>query len=79
MDEGRAMLAAQPEVLFTYPTLTGDYYKIRWPSLHDGVRRLTRFSPRDDHGKFVSVTIHHLRPDLQAAGVIRLGPDGCFL
>jgi len=33
MDEGRAMLTEQPEVLFTYPSLMGDYNKIRWPSL----------------------------------------------
>ena len=39
MDEGRAMLAAQPEVLFTYPSVMGDYNKIRWPSLQDGVGR----------------------------------------
>ena len=75
MDEGRSMLAAQPEVLFTYPTPTGDYDKIGRPSLQDGVGRLTRFSPRDNHGKVVSVTIQHRR----AAGVTRLGPDGCFL
>ena len=37
MDEGRAMLAAQPEVLFTYPTPTGHYNKIGRPSLHDRV------------------------------------------
>ena len=79
--EGRAMLAAQPEVLFTYPTPTGDYNKIRWPSLHDRVGRLTRLSPRDNHGKVVSVSvaIQRLRPDRRAAGVTRLGPDGCFL
>ena len=57
------MLAAQPEVLFTYPTPTGDYDKIGRPSLQDGVGRLTRFSPRDDHGKVVSVEIQRLRPD----------------
>jgi len=49
MNEGLAMLAAQPEVLFTHPSLMGgDYDKIRQPSLQDGVRRLTCFSPRDD-------------------------------
>jgi len=79
MDEGLAMLAAQPEVLFTYPTPTGDYKKIRRPSLHDGVRRLTRVSPRDEHGKVASVAIQRLRPDHLAAGISRLGPDGCFL
>jgi len=36
------MLAAQLEVLFTYPTPTGDYDKIGRPSLHDRVGRLTR-------------------------------------
>ena len=35
------MLAAQPEVLFTYPTPTGDYDKIGRPSLQDGVGRLS--------------------------------------
>ena len=45
------MLAAQPEVLFTYPSQAGDYDKIGQPSLQDGVRRLTRCSPRDNHGK----------------------------
>ena len=79
MDEGLAMLAAQPEVLFTYPTPMGDYDKIGRPSLHDGVGCLTRFSPRDEHGKVASVCIQRLRPDGQAAGVTRLGPDGCFL
>jgi len=54
MDEGRAMLAAHPQVLFTYPNPTGDYDKIGWPSLHDGVGCLTRFSPRDDHDKVAS-------------------------
>jgi len=73
------MLAAQPEVLYTYPTPTGDYDKIEWPSLHDRVGHLTRFSPRDDHGKVMSVAIQRLRPDRRAAGVTRLGPDGCFL
>ena len=77
--EGRAMLAAQPEVLFTYPTPTGDYDKIGRPSLHDKVRRFTRFFPRDDHDKVVSVTIQRLQLDRRAAGVTRLGPDGCFL
>jgi len=73
------MLAAQPEVLFTYPTPTGDYDKIGRPSLQDGVGRLTCFSPRDDHGKVASVAIQRLRLDRRAAGVTRLGPDGCFL
>ena len=79
MDKELSMLATQPEVLFTYPTPTGDYDKIGRPSLQDGVRRLTRFSPREDHGKVVSVVIQRLWPDLQAAGVTRLGPDGCSL
>ena len=57
MDKEQAMLAAHLEVFFTYPTQTGDYDKIRRPSLQDRVRRLTRFSPRDDHGKVVSVAI----------------------
>ena len=73
------MLAAQLEVLFTYPTPTGDYDKMGWPSLEDGVGRLTRFSPRDDHDKVASVVIQRPRPDRRAAGVTRLGPDGCFL
>jgi len=73
------MLDAQPEVLFTYPTLTGDYDKIGRPSLQDGVGRLTRFSPRDNHDKVVSVAIQRLRLDRRAAGITRLGPDGCFL
>ena len=63
MDEGRAMLAAQPEVLFTHPTLMGDYDKIGCPSLHDGVGYLTCFSPRDDHDKVMSVAIQRLRQD----------------
>ena len=79
MDEGRVILAAQLEVLFTHHTPTGDYNKIGWPSLHDGVGRLTRFSPWDDHGKVVFVTIQRLRLDRRASGVTRLGPDGCFL
>ena len=33
MDEGRAMLTEQPEVLFTYPSPMGDYDKIGRPSL----------------------------------------------
>jgi len=28
MDEGQAMLTKQPEVLFTYPSLMGDYDKM---------------------------------------------------
>ena len=82
MDKGQTMLAAQLEVLFTYPTPTGDYNKIRRPSLQDGVRRLTRFSPRDDHVQLpssTSVAIQHPRQDRRASGVTRLGPDGCFL
>ena len=83
MDEGLAMLAAQPEVLFTYPSLMGgDYDKIRQPSLQDGVRRLTCFSPRDDHAHLVSntsVAIQYPRPDRRASGVTKLGPDKCFL
>ena len=73
MDEGLTILAAQPEVLFTYPTPTGNYDKIGRPSLQDRVGRLTRFSPRDDHGKVVSVTIQRPRPDHRAAGVTK-GP-----
>jgi len=79
MDEGRALLAAQLEVLFTHPTPTGDYDKIGRPSLQGGVGCLARFSPRDDHGKVVSVSIQRPRPDHRAAGVTRLGRDGCFL
>jgi len=66
MDEGQAMLAAQPEVLFTYPSLMGDYDKIRQPSLQDGVRRLTSFCPRDNHVQLpsnTSVAIQLPRPD----------------
>jgi len=33
MDEVRAMIAAQPQVLFTYPNPMGDYDKIGRPSL----------------------------------------------
>ena len=79
MDEGRSMLDAQPEVLFTYPTPTGDYNKIRRRSLHDEVGRLSCFCPRDDHDKVASVTIQRLQLDHRVAGVTRLGPDGCFL
>jgi len=79
MDEGRAMLAAQPEVLFTCPTTTGDYDKIGRPSLQDGVGRLARFSPRDNHGKVASVSIQRPRPDRQAVDLTRLDRDGCFL
>jgi len=81
MHEGLAMLTAQPEVHFTYSTLTGDYDKIGQPSLQDGVAsgRLTCFSPQDNHGKVVSVSIQRPRPDLRAASVTRLGCDGCFL
>ena len=50
------MLAAQSEVLFTYPTPTGDYDKIGRSSLQDGVGRLTCFSPRDDHVQLPSST-----------------------
>ena len=42
MDAGQPMLAAQSEVLFTYPTRTGDYDKIGRPLMqecvHDSVR-----------------------------------------
>jgi len=82
MDEGRAMLTAQPEMLFTYPSPMKDYDKIGRPSLQDGVGRLTRFSTRDDPVQLpssTSVTIQLPRPDRRAAGVTRLGPDGCFL
>jgi len=79
MDEELAMLAAQPEVLFTYPSPMGDYDKIGWPSLQDRVRCLTRFSPRDDHDKVGSVAIQRPQPDCRAAGVTRLDPDGYFL
>jgi len=82
MDEGRAMLTAQPEVLFTYPSPMGDHNKIGRLSLQDGVGRLTRFSPRDDPVQLpssTSVAIQLPRPDRQAAGVTTLGPDGCFL
>jgi len=81
MDEGRAMLTEQPEVLFTYPSLMGDYDKIGRPLLQDGVGRLTRFSPRDDPVQLPSSTSVAIlpQPDRRAAGVTRLGPDGCFL
>ena len=82
MDKGQAMLAAQPEVLFTYPSPMGDYDKIGRPSLQNGVGRLTRFSPRDDPVQLpssTSVAIQDPRQDLRGAGVTRLGPDGCFL
>ena len=65
MDEERDMFAAQQEVLFTYPTPTEDYDKIRG-SLQDRVGRLTRFSPRDDHAYLpfsTYVAIQHSRPD----------------
>jgi len=71
---------AQPEVLFTYPSLMGDYDKIRRPSLQDGC--LTRFSPLDDPVQLtysLSVAIQLPQPDRRTAGVTRLGPDGCFL
>jgi len=76
------MLTAQPEVLFTYPSLMGDYKKIRWPSLQDGVGCLTCFSPRDDPVQLpssTSVAIQLPRLDRRVPGVTRLGPDGCFL
>jgi len=50
--------------------------------VQDGVRRLIRFSPRDDTVQLpssTSVAIQLQRPDSQAVGVTRLGPDGCFL
>ena len=50
------MLTEQPEVLFTYPSLMGDYDKIGRPSLQDGVGRVTRFSSRDDHDHLASST-----------------------
>jgi len=53
--------------------------KIRRPSLQDGVGRLTLFSPRDDNGKVASVAIQRPRPERRAAGITKLGPDGCFL
>jgi len=73
------MLDTQPEVLFTYPTPTRDYNKIRRDSLQDGVGCLARFSPWDDHDKVASVSIQRPRPDRRAAGVARLDRDGCFL
>ena len=79
MDEGRPMLAAQSDVLFTYPIRTGDYDKIGQPLLQDVVGRLIRFSPRDDTVQLpssTSVAIQLPRPDRQAVGVTRLGPDG---
>ena len=75
------MLTEQP-VLFTYPSPMEDYDKIGRPSLQDGVGRLTRFSPRDDPVQLpssTSVAMQLPRPDRRAAGVTRLGPDGCFL
>ena len=73
------MLAAQLKVLFTYPTPTGDYDKIGLPPLQDGFGRLACFSPRDDLGKVVSVSIQRSRPNRRAAGVTRLGRDCCAL
>jgi len=72
------MLAAQLEVLFTYPTRTGDYDKIERSCLQDEVGRLIRFSPRDDTVQLpssTSVVIQFPRPDRQTVGVTRLGPD----
>ena len=43
-------------LFFTYTTPTGDYDKIWRPSLQDGVGRLTRFSPWDDHAHLPSST-----------------------
>jgi len=60
----------------------GDYDKIGQPSLQDGVRRLTRFSPRDDPVQLsssTSVAIQLPRLDRRTPGVTRLGPDGFFL
>jgi len=82
MDEGRPMLAAHSEVLFTYPTRTGDYDKIGRPLLQDGVGRLIRFSPPGDQVQSpssVPEVTQRPRPDRRAAGVTRLGPDGAFL
>ena len=82
MDKEGAMLAAQLEATFTYHTPMGDYYKIGRPSLQDGVGRLTRFSPWDNHAHLASstsVAIQHPRPDRRVSSVTRLGPDGCFL
>jgi len=82
MDERRTMLAVQPEVLFTYPSLMGDYDKIGQPSLQDGVRCLTCFSPRDDPVHLpssTSVAIQCPQQHCRAAGITRLGPDCCFL
>jgi len=76
------MLAAQSEVLFTYPTRTGDYDKIGRPLLQDGVGRLIRFSPPGDQVQSpssVPEATQRPRPDRRAAGVTRLGPDGAFL
>jgi len=59
----------------------GDYDKIGRPSLQDGVG-LTFFSSRHDPVQLsssTSVAIQLSRPDRRAAGVTRLGPDGCFL
>jgi len=83
MDEGRAILTAHPEVLFTYPSPMGDYDKIGRPSLQDGVRRLTRFSPREDPVQLSSSENVRGHPGTTTGppncGVTRLGPDGCFL
>ena len=76
------MFTAQPEVLFTYLSPMGDYDKIGWPSLQDGVGRLTRFSPWDNPVQLpssTSVVIQFPRPDRRAVGVTRLGHDGWFL
>jgi len=74
---GTARRTAGSALHIPYPE--GDYDKIGRPSLQDGVGRLARFSPRDDHGKVVSVSIQRPRPDRRAAGVTRLGRDCCFL
>ena len=76
------MLAAQSEVLFTYPTRTGDYDKIGRYLLQDGVGRLIRFSPPGDQVQSpfsVPEATQRPRPDRRAACVTRLGPDGAFL
>jgi len=76
----RAVVPSEPDVLVTHLAIerASDYDLIGRPVVHDGLVQLQ--APRHGHVECVSrALLHGSRPERQAAGATRLGPDGVFL
>jgi len=76
----RAVAVLEPDVLVTYLAIerAGDYDLIGRPVVYDSLVQLQ--APRHGHVECVShVLLHGSRPECQAAGVTRVGPNNVFL